>query len=358
MPHRPAVTRTLALTAFMSSAALAEDNILDPISGALDGANNVMMTVDSTIAMLAKAIDLLTMVPVIGPFAQMLKPIVNTYMDIKTTIMPIIDAGNRGMAYVKQINEARNTVRQMFSNSNFSDRVNSINSLVGQFGGLSSLSGNARTIDPNDPRGSVARILSSADQQIADVRSQISQAQSQRDMPRYRALVQREEELKGLRTRIRQAGEMAASQRDSMKLVTRTSQVAADAARRAPGQAANLQATLSAEGALKILGTMAIEQLNVNAGGFDALSQQLATISQNQTITNEQNDQLLSHFQQQERERTARNRQLIEETTRRQEEEYKSMVKRTDLLADSIGQTLRPSDERRSDIRSLMGGSK
>ena len=158
MPHRPAVTRTLALTAFMSSAALAEDNILDPISGALDGANNVMMTVDSTIAMLAKAIDLLTMVPVIGPFAQMLKPIVNTYMDIKTTIMPIIDAGNRGMAYVKQINEARNTVRQMFSNSNFSDRVNSINSLVGQFGGLSSLSGNARTIDPNDPRGSVARI--------------------------------------------------------------------------------------------------------------------------------------------------------------------------------------------------------
>lgn len=353
MPRNRAALRTLTLSALLSGGALA-DSPLDPITGALDGAN-VMMNVDATIAMLSRAIDLLTAVPVIGPFAQMLKPIVNTYMDMKTTVMPLIDAGNRGVAYIKQINDARETVKRLFSNSNFEDRVNSINSLVGQFGGLTGLTGGARTIDPNDPRGSVARILAAADQQIDGVRAQMDQAKSQRDMARFRALVQREEELKGLRTRIRQAGEMAASQRDAVKLVTRTSEVAADAARRAPAQAAQLQATLSAEGALKILGTMAIEQLNVNAGGFDALSQQLATISQNQTITNEQNDQLLSHFQQQERERSARNRQLIEETTRRQEEEYRSMVQRTDLLADSIGQTLRPSEERRSDLRTLMG---
>jgi hypothetical protein len=318
---------------------------------------NAFSSVDSTIAMLSRTIDLLMMVPVIGPFAAGLKPVLNTYLDMKTTIQPLIDAGNRGMEYVGRINQARETMRRIFSSNNFPDAVNNLNSLIGQFGGLGAeLPAALRTIDARDPRASVARILEAADAKIAEVRRLIGQARAGGDLPRYRALLQREQDLQQLRYRIRQTGEAAATQRDNAALTARTSEAAGDAASRAQQQAINLQATVSAEGALKVLGTMAIEELNVQASGFDTLSQQLTLISQQQVVSNEQNDQLLARYQQEARQQAARNRQAVEEQTQRQADAYKSMVQRVDTLSDAIGQTLKPSSDRRSSLRDLMRG--
>jgi hypothetical protein len=347
-PLQPTPTPPLSANNILS--ALGNGN---PVPGPSVG--GTFASIDSTIAMLSKTIDLLMMVPVIGPFAAGLKPVLNTYIDLKTTIQPLLDAGNRGIVYVQRINQARDTMRRMFSSSNFPDAVNNLNSLVGQFGGLGAeLPASLRSIDPQDPRASVTRILAAADTKITEVRGMLTQARTSGDMTRYRALLQREQELQQLRNRIRQTGEAAATQRDSAELTARTSNAAADAATRAQQQASTLQATVSAEGALKVLGTMAIEELNVQASGFDALSQQLTLISQQNTITNEQNDQLLAQSQKEARERAGRQRQVIEAETERQTQAYKSMLNRVGSLSDSIGQTLKPSEDRRSNLRDLM----
>ena len=326
-----------------------------PIPG-FEGASNTFLSVDSTIAMLVRAIDILSAVPVIGPIAMMLKPIVNTYMDIKTTVQPILETVNRGREYVGQMLQAKQTMTRMFQSGSFGDAVNNVNTLVNQFGGLANLPASQRKVSANDPQKDVANILKAADQQINQLRQDQQTARQNGDVAEYRSLLQREEEARQLRARIRQAGEIAAAQKDALDLANRSSQVVGSVGQKTAGYANNLITVSSAEGAMKVMGSIALDQLNASAAGFDTLSQQLALISKQQTIGNEQGDQLLSYFQEQRRKDVSQARQAIESENERQVEEYKSMVRRSDTLSAGIGQTLKPSSERRSSMADLMRG--
>lgn len=326
-----------------------------PIPG-FETASNAFMSVDSTIAMLARAIDILAAVPVIGPIAMTLKPILNTYLDMKTTVQPILDTINRGREYVGQMLQAKQTMTRMFQSGSFGDAVSNVNTLVNQFGGLTNLPASQRKISASDPQKDVANILKAADQQINQLRQDQQKARQRGDAVEYRTLLQREQEARQLRARIRQAGEVAAAQKDALDLASRSNQVVGSVGQKTAGYANNLITVSSAEGATKVLGSIALDQLNANAAGFDTLSQQLALLSKQQTIANEQGDQLLSYFQEQQRKEVSQARQAIEAENERQEEAYKRMVNRSDTLSLGIGQTLKPSAERSSNVADLMRG--
>lgn len=326
-----------------------------PIPG-FETASNAFMSVDSTIAMLARAIDILAAVPVIGPIAMTLKPILNTYMDMKTTVQPILDTINRGREYVGQMLQAKQTMTRIFQSGSFGDAVSNVNTLVNQFGGLTNLPASQRKISASDPQKDVANILRAADQQISQLRQDQQKARQRGDAVEYRTLLQREQEARQLRARIRQAGEVAAAQKDALDLANRSNQVVGSVGQKTAGYANNLITVSSAEGATKVLGSIALDQLNANAAGFDTLSQQLALLSKQQTIANEQGDQLLSYFQEQQRKEVSQARQAIEAENERQQEAYKRMVNRSDTLSLGIGQTLKPSAERSSNVADLMRG--
>lgn len=335
------------------------DTASDPLTGAIGGLDSVTSTfssIDSTIAMLSSAIDMLSAVPVIGPIAMMLKPVLNTYLDFKTTAQPLFDAMTKGREYLQKAVDAKGMVQRMFSSSNFQDGLNNINSLVGEMGGLANLPASQRTVNPSDPRASLQPILAAADREIGTIHNAERQARASGDATKYRYLVQREAELKRVRGRLNAAGQIAAAQKDSHDLVTRSSKTAQSTAADTTGYASTLAATKSAEGALKVLGTVALESMNASSAGFDTLSQQLALISQQQTITNEQSDQLLSHFAKAESEKTAHARMVLDQEAERQKEQYTSMVNRVNSLTDGIGQTMKPDATRQTDVHTLMKG--
>lgn len=327
------------------------------IDKGMNGVNNTFSTIDSTIALLQNAIKILGFVPGIGQLAQLLTPVINTYMDIKTTVQPIMDTVARGRQFLLDATNAKETLSRIFSSGNLNDSLSNINTLVSQFGGLAQVTGKNRQLDPRNVRSGMTNLLTAADQQIQAANHEAELARRNGDLNDYRFQLRRVEELNRVRTQLRQAGEMAAAQQDNANITASTNGIAKAMASRTETQANQLRAVQSAEGGLKILGTVALDQLNTTAAGFEALSQQLALISQQQTITNEQTNQLLGHFEQQAREQNAIVKMVLDKEAQRRDQEYKGMVERSKNLGDGIRQTLAPSAGRRSDVASLMKGT-
>lgn len=322
------------------------------ISTVVDG----FSTVDSTIGMLSRVLDMAQYVPVIGAIAQIIRPVLNTYIDIRATAQPLLDAANRGRDWLNQATAARNNLNRIFTSSNLEDGVNNINTLVNQLSGLTGLPLNARKISATDPRGSVNRIITETDHEIAKVEQAAREARRTGDVSTYQYLTRRTLDMQRLRARLRQAGDSAAAQREAKILAEKSNRAATIAAQKTQGFANTLAITQSSEGAIKALGTVALEQLNSQAAGFDTLSQQLALLSQQQTTSNEQTDQLLQHFQEQERERSSQIKMALDQQTQRRQEEYRAMVKRSASLADSIAQTMQPAPTNRTPTELLMKG--
>ncbi|WP_189091364.1 hypothetical protein [Deinococcus ruber] len=332
----------------------------DPLTGALgalDNATNTFSDIDSTISMLSSAIDMLSGIPVIGQIAMMIKPVLNTYLDFKTMAQPLFDAMTTGRQYLQRAIDTKNSIQNLFASSSFSDGVNNINNLVNQMGGLVNLPASARTIDPNDPATSMQPVLAAADARIAEVHQGKNAAKAAGDTTTYRYLSQKENELRRLRGQLNLAGQSAAAEASSKKLVTSAATNAAKTATDTTEFASALQATKSAEGAIKALGTVALETMNAQSAGFSTLSQQLALISKQQTITNEQGDQLLQHFQAQQSEQNAKNRMALDAAAERRQQDYTSMLNRVNSLADGMGQTMKPDPTRVTDVHDLMQGN-
>ncbi|GGR12878.1 hypothetical protein [Deinococcus ruber] len=340
-----------------TGASVTDSDPLTGAMGALDQATNTFSDIDSTISMLSSAIDMLSGIPVIGQIAMMIKPVLNTYLDFKTTAQPLFDAMTTGRQYLQRAIDTKNSIQHLFASSSFSDGVNTINNLVNQMGGLVNLPTSARTIDPNDPATSMQPVLAAADARIAEVQQGKNAAKAAGDTTTYRYLAQKETELRRLRGQLNLAGQSAATEASSKKLVTSAATNAAKTATDTTEFASTLQATKSAEGAIKALGTVALETMNAQSAGFSTLSQQLALISKQQTITNEQGDQLLQHFQAQQSEQNAQSRMALTQAADKRLQDYTSMLNRVNTLTDGIGQTMKPDPARRSNVRSLMDGA-
>lgn len=357
--------RTLALTVMLAGTVLAQttpiqgvsdtiDQGVGTINTAFDKVQSTYTSIDSAIAMLTKLIPIASAFPIIGPLAQTLVPVLNSYLDYKGTLQPIFDAMQRGRESMAKMVGIKDSVKNLFSSTNFNDSVNNINSLVTQFGGLPNLT--KRSVSASNTRADVAKILAAADAKIAITQQAANAARSAGDIGAYRHYLGLADELTRLRQRIQMAGETAAGQQDNAKVMARTTSTAEQVAHDSESHGAALQSVQSAEGAMKVLGTIALDQANTTAQGFQALSQQLTTISKLQTVTNEQNDQLLQHYQAEDRQRLAQLRQAVEEQQANREEQYQSMVKKASTLSDAISQTLIPNDARSSDMSTLMQG--
>ncbi len=329
-------------------------NIFDTGMGAI---NDTMQGVDTTIAMLQKALDIAQYVPVIGAIAQILRPVVNTYLDIRQTVTPLLESANRGRAWVAEAINAKDTLGRIFSGQgNLDGALADINGLVGKIGGLTGLPQSDRVIDPNNARRDVGKIVTATNQEVSRIDTLLKQAQAEGNVTDVRFLTQRRMELTRLSDRLRQAGEMVAARRDSRALAERTNRSAKAVADKT-GQYANQMVGISSEvGATKLLSTIALDTMNATASGFDTLSQQLTILSEQQTISNEQSAQLLEHFEEQNRQGMIQQKRALEARAERIEENRRSMVQKSRLLGDSIRQTMQPSSERRSDVRSLMRG--
>lgn len=330
------------------------DSVASQYDEVIGQVNNGFANVDTAIAMLTRILDIASAIPVFGAFAQGMRPVLNTYLDIKTTVQPLMDMAYRGRAYVQKYVDAKNTFQKLFASSNLQDVADNLNGLVNQVSGLPGFPNALRVLKADDPRGSTAKIAEGVTQMINRVKKEQTKAKAEGDAATYRAALAKEQELLKIRARIRQAGETAAALLDQKKIAGETGKTALEAAQNAQRYSSEMMAVQSDVGSLKLLGRIAAENLTATAAGFQNLSQQLALLSQQQTVTNEQNDQLLSHYQQEERKRIADAKAALEEETVRQAAEYKRMVRRSDQLADSIGQTLNPSSERVTDARSIL----
>ena len=352
LSHQPVVAQTTPITAIDNAVNQGANSILsvyDRITGGFTA-------VDSSIAMLSQIIKIAAGMPIVGPLAQMLTPVLNSYVDYKATLQPLFESMQRGRDTVTKFVGIKDSVKNLFSTTNFNDSVNNINSLVNQFGGLANLPANLRSVSSTNARADVANILKAADGQIKATAAAAEKAKKNGNTFQYRHYLALTDQLQHLRSRIQMAGETAAAQQDNAGVVSRTTGTAEQVAHDSVGHASNMQMVQSAEGGIKVLGTIALEQSNTMAQGFQALSQQLATISKLQTVTNEQNDQLLQHFQTQERERTAKLREAVEAQQTLRDQQYKTMQQKAASLSDAIGQTLKPSTARHSDMGVLMKG--
>ncbi|AXH00664.1 hypothetical protein DVJ83_16035 (plasmid) [Deinococcus wulumuqiensis] len=325
--------------------------IVDP---AIGGINNGVQTLDSTIAMLAKLIDIAAMIPVFGPYAQTLKPILNTYIDLRTTAQPLLDTMNRARAYAQQYLDAGKDVQKLFSGGSLNSAADDLQGLLNQVSNLPGLPASMRVVKASDARASTAQMAESVNQMIKGVRQEQGKAKATGDLARYRQMIARERELMKIRNRIQATGERIAEQHDQQVLTGKMTQSAVQSAKRGEQFANEMNMVQSDVGSLKILGRIGVETINAQNQGFNTLSQQLALISKQQTVSNEQSDQLLQHFQDQERRRTTAIKAALDAETDRQAQEYKQMVSKADQLADSIGQTLKPDTKRLTDARTLL----
>lgn len=348
----PAFAQTTPISGIDNSVNQGASSIL---SG-YDRLSSGFTAVDSTIAMLSHIIKIAAGMPIVGPLAQMLTPVLNSYLDYKATLQPLFESMQRGRDNVAKFVGIKDSIKNLFSSTNFNDSVNNINALVNQFGGLANLPQNLRSVSSTNARADVANILKAADYQIKETAAAAEKAKASGNVFQYRHYLALTDQLQHLRGRIQMAGETAAAQQDNATVVSRTTSTAEQVANDAVGHATNLQTVQSAEGGIKVLGAIALEQSNTMAQGFQALSQQLTTISKLQTVTNEQNDQLLQHYQAEERERTAKLRAAVEAQQTMREQQYQTMQKKATSLGDAIAQTLKPNATRQSDMNVLMKG--
>lgn len=331
-------------------------DLLGGLDGALGSVTGAFSSVDSTIAMLSRMIDICIGLPVIGPLAATIKPVLNTYLDFKVTLQPLLDAANTGRSYVQKAVGMQAQIQRIFQDGDFEGTLNTVNDLVGELGGLTNLPPGLRNINVGDPRGSMQNLLAAADSAIAQVRAQQQAARAQGDPSAYRTLARKEQELGRVRERLRHAGNNAGVTADNKKLVEAATAATQATAAKTQGFTDTLGATQSAEGALKALGTIALESMNANGAALNSMSQQLALISQGQTTSNDQSEQLLAHFEEEAQLRTSQIKAILDADKQQQLDEYNAMLKKSQVLSDSIGQSMAPSRERRSSYADLMKG--
>lgn len=364
-PFRPILPRraphAVMLTAALVAAPAARADSLETLANTLSnftipGFVQSFPTVGAASKVLDGILGILQLIPGLGGIASAIKQVMGKINDVAVVAGPIVQALNTAGTYLKTFVDGRNAIKNLFSPRDVNDVLSNVETLTKQVGGLKGLPPNFRKTFVDDPRAAVDAVRQAVDQRMSQLATNADQARRSGDATGYQRNLLQIEELTRMRARLRHLGESAAAAKNAEVVARRTQQSAEAAARASLGMAGSLMGAETEVQGLKLLGSLGVQQLNASATGFDALSNQLSTISKQMTVTNEQNDQLLATFQQEARERAARDAMLIDEDRERREAELKAMRSASRNLSDGIGQTLNPRAERQSDYRSLMQG--
>jgi hypothetical protein len=330
------------------------NNLLNFGSGGIGG---MFPAISTGLALLNTATSIASMIPMLGPIANIFQQVLGVINNVQVTLGPIMQAAQTAGTFLKSSIDAKNTVKNLFASRDINDVMSNVQTLTNQVGGLGVLPANFQKTFATDPRAAVDSVRAAVDTRISQLATTADAARRQKDVSGYRTALQQIDELQGMRGRLRHLGESAAATLANAKTAERTQQMAQRAAQNSLTLATSLVSANDAASATKLVGAIGVQQLNTMSAGFDALSNQLAQLSKQQTVTNEQNDQLLAHYQQTDREAAAKDAMLIDQDAQRRDQEARSMKNSVRALSQGISTSLNPSREKQSDFGALMRGA-